>query len=533
MTLKTAMQSGRVTHPMSTQSPTAKRKRREISKIFKFFIGFIVFRILYVINKQSSDFISGRWTDVEVTTKIVKQDGENSEVLDYQHTIANRAPEIIASEQMTDFEINKKVAEQDGEKGEILDYEHTISHRIIDTKGDGEHSKVLNYQHTRSKRVPKITTSGHASGENTDNKVITMLHKDDEVKGESDFLDFAVVGFAKCGTTFLSHTLLHDVAYFGNKEGAEVHDLRFGKVAKFKDRYMNLSKKQDDRLFAFKAPETLQSVLALRNVRQHFPSTNFIITMRHPVKWFESFYNFRLRLANAKHLPPAERLIGRCDADCHLKGVKGCFPWYRLAKKVCTDGANFHRAISRLSLTPMDTDEEKALLGKAHKDLSWRYQGKVFLMVVEQMGDTNTTRQEILERDMEAFLGIAKNSLNALAIGEKADMKVTDPISYDNDEYGEYNDDDMNGEDNEDDTNGDSEQRKRRLKELGPIVTDRYIDICEPKYRKLRQKLVQNGKRASRWITKFLLKSDRVVISSPEYFLELISKWESDPCETK
>ena len=86
---------------------------------------------------------------------------------------------------MTDVEVNTKVSQQDGEKGKVLDYQHNISNSIIDTKGGKEHSKVPDYQHTRSKRapIPKIITSEQMSGENTDNKAVTTLHKNDKVKG--------------------------------------------------------------------------------------------------------------------------------------------------------------------------------------------------------------------------------------------------------------------------------------------------------------------------------------------------------------
>lgn len=53
--------------------------------------------------------------------------------------------------------------------------------------------------------------------------------------------------------------------------------------------------------------------------------TKFIVGIRHPILWFESFYNFRIH--NKVRMPPAEELVGNCGGRMH---------------GVCTRRGNFH-----------------------------------------------------------------------------------------------------------------------------------------------------------------------------------------------
>lgn len=48
-----------------------------------------------------------------------------------------------------------------------------------------------------------------------------------------------------------------------------------------------------DMIRAIKCPRDLEVPLALQNYQKYFPKTDFMVGLRHPVEWFESFYNFR------------------------------------------------------------------------------------------------------------------------------------------------------------------------------------------------------------------------------------------------
>lgn len=57
------------------------------------------------------------------------------------------------------------------------------------------------------------------------------------------------------------------------------------------------------------------------------------------------------------------------------------------------------------------------------------------------------------------------------------------------------------------------------------------IDICKPKYKRLRRELVEMGTNASAWIQRYFLPLDNVHVSSPDYFITRMKEWSRDPCE--
>ena len=79
---------------------------------------------------------------------------------------------------------------------------------------------------------------------------------------------------------------------------------------------------------------------------QFYPDVKkLIIGVRHPVKWFESFYNFRANNSNGKY-PPAESKIG-----------SGGGP-----KDVTTHRARFHDMLAQLGKTALTSKDEIQLL---------------------------------------------------------------------------------------------------------------------------------------------------------------------------
>ena len=48
----------------------------------------------------------------------------------------------------------------------------------------------------------------------------------------------------------------------------------------------------------YKSPNDVGNLRAVRIIREYFPKTKLLVGMRHPVLWFESFYNFRIQVSN-------------------------------------------------------------------------------------------------------------------------------------------------------------------------------------------------------------------------------------------
>jgi hypothetical protein len=58
------------------------------------------------------------------------------------------------------------------------------------------------------------------------------------------------------------------------------------------------------------------------------------------------------------------------------------------------------------------------------------------------------------------------------------------------------------------------------------------IDICDDKYLDLRRELTQKGRETQMWIRNKFLQSPDVTVANRNHFLELLDKWEQDPCAT-
>ena len=110
-----------------------------------------------------------------------------------------------------------------------------------------------------------------------------------------------------------------------------------------------------------------------------FPLTPIIIGVRHPVEWFESFWNYR---------------VSRNDIYKDM----GIVPWPDMFVQgkwrntyMHTSRVHFHRSLSYMGLTDLDTQEEIDLLGPQFKPkkVVEEFRNKVFLYEVNQLSDDN------------------------------------------------------------------------------------------------------------------------------------------------
>ena len=326
-------------------------------------------------------------------------------------------------------------------------------------------------------------------------------------------VDFVIAGFPKCGTTTMVDRLdPNPQVYMGGdasptkKRAGERHELKHTEEHYFNDffdRYSmeNINKgtnlegpggKVLKQVVGFKAPEVLRSEPFLsNNVVDFFPGVDLVVSIRHPVLHFQSNFNYKMRFADSTlKLPDTKDLIGDCEEDCHHH----CTPKVPFIDSIthkkghgsamCTMISTYHYALSRLALTPMEEEEEKKLLASPYHKVSIEdeWTGRLFLMELGQMADTNSTRHDKFERSFEDFLGIEANSFT---------------------------------------TERKNHQPRPKL-----------INICDDKHREVREHLNGIARESSKWITDYLLRSDRVVVANREHFLELMKEWEKDPCAT-
>jgi len=237
-------------------------------------------------------------------------------------------------------------------------------------------------------------------------------------------------------------------------------------------------------LLGLKCPEDLETEFGIANYHKYFPNTKLIVSMRHPVWYFQSYYNYRAYNNYPQKMPKTTHLVGLCEEDSPY------VPWYcgkdcpSGNQNVCTARANFHHALSRLGKTPMSTPEEANLL--QHEMTIFRTRNKVFLMELRQL-DANMDASKYLARDLKDFLGL-KHDLEPLKDHRAAKV-------YEN---------------------------KKAAKHL--------INICDDEHAEVRLILIQIGKNSAQWITKYFLQSQDVFVSSRDKFVELLEDWQLDPC---
>jgi hypothetical protein len=220
--------------------------------------------------------------------------------------------------------------------------------------------------------------------------------------------------------------------------------------------------------------------------RQYWPSAKLIIGIRHPVKWMESLYNFRVQnLESDKVMPHPNKLIGNCKRGmfhaCTNKGDfafsllklgKQNYPTYRLA------GPLEERIMARYPLANYNASSVPPMTNP------------VFLFDLSQLGDSNDTRKDIFRRDFTAFMGL-NETLPPIPHRIPGRMRNTNDQEW-----------------------------RDQLK----------IDICDDEYAPLRYRLMEHAVDASLLIRTVLLNNPTVVVSSRDHFVDVMKQWMVDPC---
>lgn len=112
-----------------------------------------------------------------------------------------------------------------------------------------------------------------------------LVNADDKISGSVDWLlDFAILGHAKCATTYLMNWLRqHDSVQMHDRE---VCDLNNRQPASLVRKLYTELPAGEDFVRGYKCPGHF-SREPLRYFRQYFTKTKLIVGLRHPVRWFE------------------------------------------------------------------------------------------------------------------------------------------------------------------------------------------------------------------------------------------------------
>lgn len=302
-------------------------------------------------------------------------------------------------------------------------------------------------------------------------------------KDEHDGIDFIVAGFPKCGTSTLMYAFAeHDETEMPESEycdlgrrdrsDAEVIAAFHKKMDIFYGQKSNASKKSFKR--GLKCPKSVRFARTMERLEFLNPETRVIIGVRHPVLFFQSYYNYRVVSQNTE-----KSLIGiPCPDPYSLIGGHG-----KAWRGVFTDMAKYEESLMQLSKVDLNTDDMKQMV--LQELMLVPNSLRMFLYDVEQLSDPDENRATRFRSDMQHFLGLRK------------------PIAP----FGQRN-----------------------------VVANKgtypeTINICDDKYKDLRATLLKHAEKTRHWIRDKFIKSDDVMVGGDEqHFLEILAKWGEDPC---
>mmetsp|Transcript_29129 Transcript_29129/g.43449 ORF Transcript_29129/g.43449 Transcript_29129/m.43449 type:complete len:375 (-) Transcript_29129:91-1215(-) len=303
-------------------------------------------------------------------------------------------------------------------------------------------------------------------------------------------LDFAIIGFAKTGTTFLhdilathSQVIMYDDEFWGdgnmlrrwlNKTTVRVDNSSLNETNR--EQPQPTTKRR-----GIKCPRIVKETARLDQLLNN--TSRVIVGVRHPVHWFESLYNYRIWQKHEKKRhnmkPPLQFLLNNRTY------------WLGLS----TGAARFDLYLKQLGKVPLSPEELQHMtrINKVYGVMTStvhheQHPIKVLLYSMEQIKDSNTQRRLHFQHTLQQFLNL-DTPLHDLATKEK--------VNVNNFQHSEN------------------------------------IDICEEQYREIRNTLVWQGKHASDWIRNKFMKSEDVVVSDVGFMHEVLGRWGVDPCDEK
>lgn len=298
-------------------------------------------------------------------------------------------------------------------------------------------------------------------------------------------LDFAVVGFPKCGTTSLmqlfsqnNQTAMHNGEKCYKTGSDEEMKRLFQELGELVPAKFN-STPAARILRGFKCPTNIVNVDGLHKMKEYKNDTKLIVGIRHPVRWFESFYNFRvlqylIGVHNQKP-PNPQTLIGRGKSYLQLN----------------TDLGRFELSLMQLGKTELNTTDLSALAERGRRVIQSPF--PVFIYTVEQLED-GSNQEEAFRKDLQMYLQL-QHPFEKIPRSNAAS------------------------------------DRKNVFDEKNATMPFQPIDICEEQHENVRKELVKHGKATAGWILHHFINHPDVMIGgNDDEFRKVVQSFVTDPC---
>ena len=301
-------------------------------------------------------------------------------------------------------------------------------------------------------------------------------------------LDFVVAGFPKSGTTSLLFALeKHPQVLIDDKEYCEIarplqqDDVNLNRLNKYiqtlKRDKKSTARLENEQKVGIKCPEALKNFKAIHRLSQHSPNSKWVVGLRHPISFIQSFYNYRVFESHIRPKKPDE------IPSLHSLWENSSLVFRDLTK----DSARYDLYLSQLGKTGLNMTQLQSFLD--HDMLAVKPNRiKVFVYAMEQLEDDNTSRKRSFQNDLMRFLDLNPNLLLE-DVGHANKNHATGQSGY-----------------------------------------PETINICSTEFSDIRLSLLDQGAAAARWIMDEFLLSPDVQVSNVEHFRESLEKWSNDPC---
>jgi len=217
----------------------------------------------------------------------------------------------------------------------------------------------------------------------------------------SKFLDFYIMGFPKCATSSLMYffmKIVNETDIIGMDDGIQEYNMNAMENVKWLLEKIEERRNTNSEVkkYGVKWPAGLhkdsnffKSMSNLMELNPQHEETKIIIGMRHPVRHFESFWNYRERIHH--NMPPPSTLIGSSKVGF---------------QNVYTEIGQFEKHLMQLGKFILEEDDY-AWLKENHK-VVLPTKNKVFLYLQEQFQDKNMTRFQKFLDNLLLFVGVGE-----------------------------------------------------------------------------------------------------------------------------
>ncbi|GKY93544.1 hypothetical protein MPSEU_000321800 [Mayamaea pseudoterrestris] len=318
----------------------------------------------------------------------------------------------------------------------------------------------------------------------------SLISKDEaNITGKVDWLlDFVIADHPKCATTSIMQALYqheqvkmynHEIYSLANGDPVDLVKQLYALGGDNKNNDNAHSCSNNKIMRGYKSPNELRRLQSLWLLQKYFPTTKLIVGLRHPVWWFQSWYNFKATQGKLLNNHSTERFVDNLPPML-----------------------DFHKNLAQLGKTNATTDSrEQGLLGNDFPRPLKPFQVRLYerlnmeLVTDETSGATTVAMTKL---DNPVFLYV--------------DEQVNDPAF------------------------SSSLQSFLHLDTpIAPIgrnnsAAAHRMDVCHYSHRPLRAALVELGSDMADWILEYFVTLPEVTVSSPNKFRALLLEWKKDPC---